>query len=194
MKKLFSVCLVAIIAGSILTGCAGVTEMFSKANGIIIYGEEQDIEQTFKLEGEEVKAKDAYKIKIVADNNQKLMILDQKTAQALADKELLRKVTTENKTEPVTSIPKGESILFAKEKLDEVNIDGQSVKTTYEGNVIIGDGRNYVDMFMVVDDKQWSEVKAPEKTMGILEYEKDPSKKMVEFEAEETQLVKIGSK
>ncbi|MHA6261526.1 lipoprotein BA_5634 family protein [Sporosarcina sp. CAU 1771] len=191
MRKLLSVCLVALIAGSILTGCTGVTKMFTKANGIVLYGDHQQIEQSFKQEEKDLKSKDAYKIKIVEDGDQKIMVLDKKTAQALVDKELLKEVTTDNKTEPITSIPKGVSILFAKEELDEVNLNGQPMIVTYEGNIIIGDGRSYVDMFMVVDEAQWSSMKATEKTMGIIEYKKDPSEKMSEFDVEGNQLVEI---
>lgn len=55
-------------------------------------------------------------------------------------------------------------VLFAKEKVNEVTIDGQPLKVTYEGN----------------------------KMIGIIEYEKDPSVEMGEFDVERDQLVKIS--
>ena len=75
---------------------------------------------------------------------------------------------TYNESEAVSSIPtlvQGQSILFAKEKMNEISIEGQSFDVKYEGNNIIGDGRTYVDMFLIVDDTDWPSIKGKEKNL-----------------------------
>ncbi|QED49325.1 lipoprotein BA_5634 family protein [Cytobacillus dafuensis] len=194
MKKLLSVCLTAMIAGSIMTGCSAFKEAFEKANGLILYGEEQKIDDAFNKEENELKEKDKYTIKVAEDNDQKIMILDEKTANALIEKKLLKEVKNGDDTEPITSLPevtKGKGLLFAKQQVEKVSLDGQQVEVTYGGNKIIGDGRIYVDMFLIVDDADFSVMEGTEKTMGIMKYDKDPDKKIGTFDVERDQLVKI---
>lgn len=49
--------------------------------------------------------------------------------------------------------------------MNEISIEGQSFDVKYEGNNIIGDGRTYVDMFLIVDDTDWPSIKGKEKNL-----------------------------
>ncbi len=190
MKKIFILCAAAIMAGSLLTGCS----LVSKANGIIVYGDEAKITEVLEHEKEEFIDKNRFEIKIVEDQGERMMVLSEETAQAVADKELLRKVTNGRKSEAMLSVPKlsrGEAVVYAKTEQENPKIAGIDLQTTYSGNSIIGDGRAFVDKFLIVDDSDWPEIEGDAKSMAIMEYKKDPSTKFTDFDVDDTQLVKI---
>lgn len=189
MKKLFIVFLTAIVAVSLVSGCG----LIAKANGVILYGDEQDILDSIERDKKEIIEDDQFNIKIIEHGQQQIMILTDETAQELVSKKLIRKITDQEKgtTKVVTSLPnvaQGEGLLLAKEKVEElVVID----KVKYEGNLIIGEGRVYVNMFLIVNDTDWDSIKGTEKTMAILKYDKDPSAEGLDYDVEKTQLVRI---
>lgn len=190
MKKIFILCAAAIMAGSLLTGCS----LVSKANGIIVYGDEAKITEVLEHEKDEFIDKNRFEIKIVEDQGERMMVLSEETAQAVADKELLRKVTNGRKSEAMLSVPKlsrGEAVVYAKTEQENPKIAGIDLQTTYSGNSIIGDGRAFVDKFLIVDDSDWPEIEGDAKSMAIMEYKKDPSTKFTDFDVDDTQLVKI---
>lgn len=199
MKKMALMGASAILAGALLSGCG----WFEKANGLIVYGDGPNIDEVLKLEQaaaddkkEEIKmvSDDQYQIKLAEDNGEKVMVLSEKTAQALIDKELLREVIQGDKTEAVESVSdlsKGEAVLYAKEKQEDVTVGGKELKAEYGGNSIIGNGRAYVDKFLIVDDADWNEMDGEEKIMAVLEYDNDPSVRMMQYDVEGNQLVRI---
>ncbi|GKU77010.1 lipoprotein BA_5634 family protein [Paenibacillus sp. L3-i20] len=193
-KKAMLLCASTVIAGSIMAGCG----LFSKANGFILYGEQQQVDEAILKEANQLKEKDAYTIKVAEDKGDKIVILDHTTANKLVKKGLIKEVRTEEKVEALKALPsveKGKGILFAKQTLSEVQIDGQPMAVEYKGNTIIGDGRRYGEMFLILEDTDWKDIKGDEKTMAILKYKKDPSKRLkglTETEIEKAQLVKIG--
>ena len=80
-------------------------------------------------------------------------------------------------------------MLFTKEKSYKLEIENINIK--YEGNLIIGDGRIYADLFLIVNDEDWASLKGTEKTMAILKYDKDPSTHGLSYDVEKAQLVRI---
>lgn len=193
MKKFILTCATAVTLGILLTGCG----LFSKANGIILYGDNQQIVNSIEQEKDELVEEEKFTIKVSEEEGQNIMILNEETAQSLAEKGLIMEVKNPNETEVADSIPtlnQGESILFAKEKMNKIDLEGKSYEVNYEGNKIIGDGRTYVDSFLIVDDSDWSSIKGKEKTLAVMEYKNDPSKRMGNFDVEGTQLVKIKEK
>ncbi|WP_102272634.1 lipoprotein BA_5634 family protein [Cytobacillus massiliigabonensis] len=193
MRKILSVCMTAILASSMITGCSAIKDVFEKANGVILYGDQQQITDSIKQEQNDLIKKDEYAIKVVENGGKKILLLNEKTAKDLVEKELIKKVTNETDTEPITSLPKvtkGKGVLFAKQKA-EVHLDGMQLDVSYEGNKVIGDGRRYVDMFLIIDDADFSVIKGDEKAMGIIKYDKDPAKKLPGFDVEQVQLVRI---
>lgn len=193
MKKLLTVFLTASLTATVLSGCG----LFTKANGVILYGEEQQIIDSVEREKDKLVEEDQYKIKVVENDEKQIMILTEGTAQALAKKELIRKVIKKGdkeKTETFKSllkVDKGEGVLFAKQEVKELNVEGMNLNVEYEGNLIIGDGRAYVDMFLIVNDADWASIKGTEKAMAVIEYDKDPSAKGLDYDVEKTQLVRI---
>lgn len=194
MKKVLIVFTTVAIAGFLLSGCNEIKKMFENANGIIVYGDQKQIESVFEKEKKELQEKDAYSIKVAKVDEQKAIILDKPTAKALVEKELLRKIKANDETEALTKLPetaKDQNILFAKDTIEDVMIEEQKIPFSYEGNVIIGEGRVFGDMFLVVNNSTWSTIAGTEKTMGIMKYDEDPKKKLGDVNVEATQLVKI---
>ncbi|MFP7225406.1 lipoprotein BA_5634 family protein [Priestia filamentosa] len=195
MKRLLSICATVIVVGSLMSGCSATKDAFQKANGVILYGNQQQISDTLNQDKKDIKEKDEYTIKVAEDGKQDMMILDKTTAKALVEKKLLKEVTKDNDTEAITSLPKvtkDTNALFAKQEVKEMNLAGQNSKIIYGGNKIIGDGRSYVDEFLIVDDSQFTAIKGTEKKMAVIKYDKNPDKKLSEFNVDEVQLVKVG--
>ncbi|MDT3762139.1 lipoprotein BA_5634 family protein [Priestia filamentosa] len=195
MKRLLSICATVIVVGSLMSGCSATKDAFQKANGVILYGNQQQISDALNQDKKDIKEKDEYTIKVAEDGKQDMMILDKTTAKALVEKKLLKEVTKDNDTEAITSLPKVTkdiNALFAKQEVKEMNLAGQNSKIIYGGNKIIGDGRSYVDEFLIVDDSQFTAIKGTEKKMAVIKYDKNPDKKLSEFNVDEVQLVKVG--
>ncbi|MDZ5605696.1 lipoprotein BA_5634 family protein [Bacillus pseudomycoides] len=190
MKKLVGIGLAAAISLGALSGCSLLGE---KANGLVLYGTEQQVQQIADKNKNDVKEKDVYKMKLATLEDKKVLVMDKKTGEELVKKELLKKVEKDDNTKALDKLPTvtaEQGVLFAKEKVENATIDG--AKLNYEGNTIIGDGRRYVDMFAIVDDAAYGNVKGEEKSVGVLKFDKDPSKELPgKNGVEASQLVKI---
>ncbi|WP_336991449.1 lipoprotein BA_5634 family protein [Bacillus toyonensis] len=190
MKKLVGIGLAAAISFGALSGCSLLGE---KANGFVLYGSEEQVTQIADKNKKEVKEKDFYKMKLTTLEDKKVLVMDKKTGVELVKKELLSKVDAKDDTKPLDKLPAvttAQGVLFAKNKVENAKIDGAKLK--YEGNIIIGSGRAYADMFAIVDDATYNNVKGEEKSVGVLKFDKDPSKEFPGKNGVETsQLVKI---
>ncbi|MGE6363953.1 lipoprotein BA_5634 family protein [Bacillus paramycoides] len=175
MKKLVGIGLAAAISFGALSGCSLLGE---KANGFVLYGTEEQVQQIADKNKKEVKEKDMYKMKLTTLEDKKVLVMDKKTGEELVKKELLRKVDKNDDTKAIDKLPAvtaEQGVLFAKDKVENATLDG--AKLNYEGNTIIGSGRAYADMFAIVDDATYGNVKGEEKSIGVLKFDKDPSKK-----------------
>ncbi|WP_306008599.1 lipoprotein BA_5634 family protein [Bacillus sp. MMSF_3353] len=191
MKKLVGIGLVAAISFGTLSGCSLSGK---KSNGFVVYGTEQQVQQLADQKKNDVKEKDVYKMKLATLENKKVLVMDKKTGEELVKKELLKKVEKDDNIKAIDKLPAvtaDQGVLFTKEKVENMTIDG--VKLKYEGNTIIGDGRFYADMFAIVDDVAYNKVKGEEKSVGVLEFDKDPKNEMQDTKnkVEEVQLVNI---
>ncbi len=192
MKKTVLGILTMLMAVTALTGC----NMLAKANGVILYGEESEIVKAVEKEKDELVKEEQHKIKILDNNGHQVMILSEKTADALVKKKLINEITNPEKAKikavsSLSKISNGKGLLFAKKELKELNVDGKSLEIKYEGNLIIGEGRTYAEIFLIVTDEEWASLSGTEKTLAILEYDKDPSSKGLDYDVEKTQLVRI---
>ena len=131
---------------------------------------------------------------MVTHDNRQIMILKEETAQSLVEKKLIKEITNQEKahTKAISSlskVAKGEGLLFTKEESYELGIENLTI--TYEGNLVIRDGRVYTDLFLIVNDDDWASLEGTEKTLAILKYHKDPSAQGLRYDVEKTQLVHI---
>jgi hypothetical protein len=120
--------------------------------------------------------------------------LSQTTIDALIQKKLLTKVNADGNAETVISLPtvsEGKGLLFAKQKADKVYGGESTLPVKYEGNLIVGDGRAYVDVFVVLEDSHWQALQEKEKTMAVMKIKKNAERLMGTFEVETQQLVSV---
>ncbi|MGG0360542.1 lipoprotein BA_5634 family protein [Bacillus tropicus] len=191
MKKLIGIGLAATISFGALSGCSLLGE---KSNGVIAYGTEQQVQQLADQKKNDMKEKNIYKMKLTTVEDKKILVMDKKTGEELVKKELLKKVDKNDDTKAIDKLPaitEEQGIIFTKEEAKDITIDGIQLK--YEGNTIIGDGRSYADMFVIVDAGAYNQIKGEEKSVGVLRLDKDPKNEMkdIKTKVEQVQLVKI---
>ncbi|MCM3357300.1 lipoprotein BA_5634 family protein [Psychrobacillus sp. FSL K6-4046] len=189
MKKLLIIFLTTVIATTVLTGC----NLLAKANGVILYGEQQDIIDSVERDKKEIIEEEQFTIKMIEQGQQKVMVLTEETAKELVSKQLIREITNQEKgktkvAKSLSKVSEGEGLLFAKQKVEKLDAM-ENVK--YEGNLIIGEGRAYTDMFLIVTNADYDAIEGTEKTMAVLKYDKDPSADGLKYDVEKTQLVRI---
>lgn len=204
MKKIFIMSVIGLMSVLIISGCSvdqAIEKVSPQAKGVILYGDEDTVKSDIDDNYEELKSSETYTIKVNQDNENNIMIMNQKTAKDMVDKALLRRVNNEgndaDETEAIDSLPnvkKDTPILFSSKEVDNLKVGEKQYDVSYEGNVIIGDGRSYVDSFMVVDDSIWNEIDGKKKTVGVLHFDKEhnPKKKMMDFKAEQAQLTSLN--
>ncbi|MED1919596.1 lipoprotein BA_5634 family protein [Bacillus thuringiensis] len=184
LRNKFSLGVSLLVATVLFTGCS------QDANGVILYGTEQQIDQALTKQSKDVIATDNYNVKMVSAGEQNAMVMNKTTAQSLLEKELLRKVDEGNNTTPIDALPQITSdagVYFAKNETANLTVGPN--KLTYQGNVIIGDGRSYADLFVIVDDATWEQVEGTTKKVSVWGYNKDPKNEMGTFNVETEQLV-----
>lgn len=203
MNKSLIVSAIGLISVLLISGCSLnqiIEKVSPQAEGVILYGNEDTVNNDIDGNREGLKSSDTYTVKLNQDDENKVMIINKKTAKDLVNQGLLRKVSDDpenaDKTEPIDSLPKvtkDTSVLFASQEVDNVEVGEKQYDVSYKGNVIIGDGRSYADSFMVVDDSIWNAIDGKEKTVGVLQFDKEhnPKKKMMDFKAEKAQLISI---
>ena len=194
MKKVIGLIMLGVASVVILSGCGLLNDIAGKANAVVFYGDEENVQEIIDSEKKEAEKYGQYDMKFLEQDEKKIMILDQQTAQALLEDDLWRTVNEENRTDKMKTLPdkkKDQAILFAKEEDKELTIDGSEFEMAYSGNTIIGEGRTYVDMFLIVPDELYSEIVSTEQSIGYLRYATDPSEKMKDMDAEYIQLLRM---
>ncbi|HCQ88549.1 MAG TPA: hypothetical protein DIU45_00790 [Clostridium sp.] len=194
MKRIIKLLFISLLSISLLTGCSLTDKILSKANGVALYGSQQQVENTIEKYKKELKSETSHEIKVTEIDNKKLMIINKTTAEAFINRGIFKKVDTDDNTEILKSLPTVTSdtgVLFAKNNVENLMINDKKLNVKYEGNAIIGDGRVYVDMFAIVDDLIWKTIDGEEKTIGLLEFNKDPKHELINFDVELAQLIKF---
>lgn len=191
MKKKALLMVSAFLGAMALTGCS----LFETANGIILYGDEEKVLSSLEEEHKGQVEKDSFSVKIIEADEKRTLVMDEPTAEILMEKELLKKVSGDD-AKAISELPEtiqGECVLFAKTEEDANGLEGLGLATKYEGNIIIGDGRVYVDRFLVVTADDFQGIEGIDKAIGVIQYKKDPDG-IGAFGVDKEQLVRIGEK
>lgn len=175
-----------------LAACAMV--FGEEKNAILAYGTEDQIKKIITKNESLVQEYQIHKFKIASIHNEQVLILNETTAKKLIKKELLNVVSEKNTVKPLGKLPISihqNGILFAKKQIANPMIS--EYKLTYEGNVIIGDLRIYGNMYAVVSDSTYKKIQSPQKTLGILQFDKNPINELPRkiLDIEDVQLVKV---
>jgi uncharacterized protein with beta-barrel porin domain len=194
MKNSLKLAFIAVLSLTLFSGC-GLIDMISKqAYGVLLYGNQAQVETTINEYKKELKSNETHTVKVVETNNHKTLVMSKSTAEALQKKELFYTVTGERETELLKNLPTvtaDNGIYFAKSTMNNFSLNGKTLK--YEGNTIIGEGRRYVDSFAIVDDSALASIEGTNKSMGVLHFEKNPKEKTTDIskKVEAFQLVSI---
>ncbi|WP_033543135.1 lipoprotein BA_5634 family protein [Planococcus sp. CAU13] len=191
MKEKVLLTAAAFLGAMVLTGCS----LFETANGIVLYGDEEKVLSSLEEEHKGQIEKDSYSVKIIEADDKRALVMDEATAKVLIEKELLKKVEGDD-AKAISELPKiseGEGVIFAKTSDDASVLGGMDLTAKYEGNIIIGDGRAYVDMFLVVTEEDLHSISGTDKTIGVIQYNKDPDG-IGAFGVDREQLVRIAEK
>jgi hypothetical protein len=185
---------VALLSLTLFSGCGLLNIISKQADGIIVYGDQKQVETTINDYKKDVKSDEIQTIKVVETNNQQTLVMSKSTAEALQKKELFYTVTNGDNTELLKDVPNitaEKGIYFAKTEIKDFSLDGKALN--YEGNTIIGEGRRYVDSFAIVDDSIFATINGTNKVMGILHFEENPKEKTTDIskKVEKFQLVSI---
>lgn len=194
MKKVIGLIMVGVASVAILSGCGLLNDIAGKANAVVFYGDEEKVLEIIDSEKKEAEKYGQYDMKFLEQDEKKIMIMDQQTAQALLKDGLWRTVNEKNRTDKMKTLPdmkKDQAILFAKEADKEINIEESELEVSYGGNTIIGEGRTYVDLFLIMPDELYSAIASKEQSIGYLRYATDPSGKIQGMDAEYIQLLRM---
>ena len=194
MKKVIGLIVVGVASVAILSGCGLLNDIAGKANAVVFYGDEENVQEIIDSEKKEAEKYGQYDMKFLEQDEKKIMIMDQQTAQALLKDGLWRTVNEKNSTDKMKTIPdmkKDQAILFAKEANKEINIEESELEVSYGGNMIIGEGRTYVDLFLIMPDELYGAIASKEQSIGYLRYATDPSGKIQGIDVEYIQLLRM---
>lgn len=194
MKKIIGLIMVGVALVAMLSGCGLWNDIAGKANAVVFYGDEEKVQEIIDSEKKEAEKYGQYDMKFLEKDEKNIMLIDQQTAQALLEDGLWRTVNEKNRTDKMEALPdmqKDQAILFAKEEDKEINIEGSELEVSYGGNTIIGEGRTYVDLFLIVPDEFYDEMPSAEQSIGYLRYATDPSEKVKDMDAEYIQLLRM---
>lgn len=190
---------VALFTCTSLVGCSLVDKVIGeRANGVVLYGEKQEVKKAATSLKDELESTEYYDVKTSETNGQKFLMMEKTTAEKLVKKGLFRKVTDE-RTNPITTLPsvtKDEGIIFAKEDMKDPVIEGQTLNARYEGNTVIGSARRFFDSFIIVGNDVYKKLKGTDHTIGILLFSKasDSEKAPSKLKEIDSQLVTIKTK
>ncbi|KMN46713.1 lipoprotein BA_5634 family protein [Bacillus sp. LK2] len=182
MKKVMKLCMVGIVSISMLGACSfGKKE--EPRNGALLIGEEQSLKEIVSQNKNDIKSSDLYKVKRAESNGKQVLIMNQKTAEDVVKKGILRESDNDkdlNSSDPITSlptIPKGKAVMFTNPKnkaINEITVNDKKINVQYESNTWLGHERtsNYEDIILIVDNATFKEVPVAETDMEILQFNK----------------------
>lgn len=193
MRKVIKLCMVGIVSISMLGACSfGKTE--EPRNGAVLIGEEQQLKDIVNQHKSDIISNDLYQVKRAETNikvkredkekieKQQVLIIDQKTAEGVMKKGLLRETNNGVPTSggPITSlptIPKGKVLMFTNnenKEIKEINVNDKKINVQYEDDISLGRGRNtaYEDIVLIVDATTFKDLPGTKTYMEVLHFNK----------------------
>ncbi|SCC54708.1 lipoprotein BA_5634 family protein [Bacillus wiedmannii] len=181
MKKVIKLCMVGIVSMSVLGACS-FGKIEDPRNGAVIIGEEQRLKEIVNQHKNEIQSNDLYKVKRAESDGKQVLIIDQKTAEGVMKKGVLRKTDHRGVTseDPITSLPtiqKGKVMMFTtnKEKeIKEIKVNDKKIKVQYKGDISLGRVRipTYEEIILIVDATTFKDLPGTETYMGVLHFNK----------------------
>lgn len=182
MRKVLKVCMAGIVSASMLGACSfGKKE--EPRNGALLIGEEQPLKEIANQHKNEIKSNDLFKVKRTETDGKQVLIMNQKTAENVVEKGILRESDNArdlNSSNPITSlptVPKGKAVMFTNPQnktINKITVNNKKINVQYESNTWFGHERTskYEDIILILDNTTFEEVPATETFMEILHFNK----------------------
>ncbi|PGS77496.1 hypothetical protein COC69_19735 [Bacillus cereus] len=182
MKKVMKLCIIGVVSISVLGACSfGKKE--EPRNGAVLIGEEQPLKEIVAQNKGEIESNDLYKVKRAESDENQVLIMNQKTAEDIVKKGILRESDNDrdiNSSDPIYSlptIPKGKAMMFTRKKnkaIKEIKVNDKKIDVQYTKDVWIGHERtsDYEEVILIVDNATFNKLPITETNMEILQFNK----------------------
>lgn len=168
-----------------------------QALGLLIYDDHETIDQTIEEFSNKALTQETWQVKMVETSaDETIMVIPESAAQLMLANHLWHEVIHNEKANVVYELPKittDQAVLFTKTDTDKVDIE--AIHAFNKGNIVLGNGRKYTDMFVITANEQWESLQAEEKTIGFLHFSKEenPKYKLNQLrDVEAVQLVDVS--
>ncbi|WP_410993495.1 lipoprotein BA_5634 family protein [Bacillus cereus] len=181
MKKILSIFGIGLFVISILGACSLFGGSKEPLNGLMVLGEHQALKKIETEHKKEIKSAAFYKVKQEENNGKEMFIMNEKTAEEIVKRGILREKDDDGWTRtstPLSSLPKikgEEALVLADPKhkdIKKVEFGGIEINTKYESNTYFGFPRDKEVLLLVVDSDTFQKISLPEIDMSIVELNK----------------------
>ncbi|WP_180250255.1 lipoprotein BA_5634 family protein [Bacillus toyonensis] len=184
MKKILSICGIGVLVISMLGACSLFGGNKEPRNGLMLLGEQQALKKIETEHKKEIKSATFYKVKQEENSGKNLFIMNEKTAEEIVKRGILREKDDDgyiSTSTPLSSLPKikdKEALVFADPKhtsIKNVEVNGIKIQAKYESNSGFGFPRwdqQKEELLLVVDNDIFQKIPSPEMSMSIIELNK----------------------
>ncbi|PEC82066.1 hypothetical protein COK00_18545 [Bacillus cereus] len=179
MKKQLSIFMLSILLLISLSACSKNENRFP-ANGVLIIGDENNASTVMSRYKENTKEHEAFSVKTGRFDQNRVLILNESTAQAMIKANIFRKRDHSSFSKPLDKLPnfsKESSLLFINEEeknIKSIEIEGKEIPVTYDSDAWFGNKRDYGALWYIIVAKNsvYKEIIANETTMQLLHLKK----------------------
>ncbi|UHA71951.1 lipoprotein BA_5634 family protein [Paenibacillus sp. 481] len=166
---------IALLILTIGTGCSAVDNLLGRNNALILYGTEQKINEAVStIPAKSIKENVSYEGKINGNDENRTLFITKATAEALVKQGAIKQVEVSKNSRlhalPEQTLP----LLFARSEKTSVKTGDSKLKVTYGGNIVIGEGRSYIDEIVVMNQADWEQEHAQTSKFNVVHVNKDP--------------------
>ncbi|PEY38344.1 hypothetical protein CN354_10875 [Bacillus cereus] len=182
MKKIMSFFMLIVLIVTSLSACSSSEENKWPANGMVMIGDEQFTLPIFERYKENIKEKEVFEVKTGVFGENKVLIIDESTAQAMIKNQILRKNDVNNHSgytpiKKLPDIPKGASLLFTHEEekhISSIDLNSKEIPVSYVSDAWIGNSRDYTSQWYLVVAKNdvYKEIQANETKLQLIHFKK----------------------
>lgn len=181
----------------VLVMATGCSLLGTKANGLIMYGSEEQIKKALENTKKDVTMTEDFALKYdVKQADDRIIAISKSTAQGLFNSGLLQRVKDKDTTRIISKMPEvtgDNAVIFAKTSTTVVELKGVKLAGQYGGDIVIGESRGFAKTIVLLDDAVWEKLNADKLGLTIAHFSKDPKHSMVALSEmlEKAQMVVI---
>lgn len=181
----------------VLVMATGCSLLGTKANGLIMYGSEEQIKKALENTKNDVTKTEDFALKYDAkQEDDRIIAISKSTAQSLFNDGLLQQVKDKDTTKVIPKLPevKGDNaVIFAKTSTTVAELKGLKLAGQYGGDIVIGESRGFAKTIVLLDDTAWEKLNADKLGLTVAHFNKDPKHSLVALSEilEKAQMVVI---